>query len=123
MGCKATEDGGRRRQGCQGARGREAQGHHSREGCRATVRQKGPSDSQKTRKGEVLGVRQKYPTGQGPGWNSKQADTNGNEGYRWDAKTSQILWPDGTLTRPPAAMAAEAERLKDEQAVQVAVDV
>ena len=39
VGCKATEDGGRRRQGCQWARGREAQGHQSREGCRAKVRQ------------------------------------------------------------------------------------
>lgn len=41
----------------------------------------------------------------------------------WDAKTSTALWPDGTPTRSPAAMAAAAEVLKDEQAVQVAVDV
>ena len=69
------------------------------------------------------GVRQEYPTGQGPGWHSKQADTNGEEGYLWDAKTSQILCPDGTPTRSTAAMAAEAERLKDEQDMQVALDV
>ena len=50
------------------------------------------------------------------------ADTNGEEGYLWDAKTGQVLWPDGTPTRSTAAMAAEAEKLIDEQAVQVAVD-
>ena len=33
MGFKATEDRGGRRQRSQGARGREVQGHPSREGC------------------------------------------------------------------------------------------
>ena len=50
------------------------------------------------------------------------ADTNGEEGYLWDAKTVQVLWPDGTPTRSTAAMAAAAEKLRDEEAVQVAVD-
>ena len=68
-------------------------------------------------------VRRQCPAGQGPGWNSLLADTNGDEGYLWCAKTSQILWPDGTPTRSTAAMAVEEERLRDEQAVQVAVDV
>ena len=68
-------------------------------------------------------VGQQYPTGQGPGWNSQQAGTNGNEGYIWDAKIRTIRWPDGTSARSPEALAAEVKVLKDEQAVQVVVDV
>ena len=45
-------------------------------------------------KAGVLSVAQKYPMGQGPGWNNKQADTNATEGYGWDAKTSPITSPD-----------------------------
>ena len=94
------------------------------QGCPGASNQGGvPSGNKGKQAGKVQSVRQQYLTGQGPGWNSQQAGTNGNEGYIWDAKTSTIRWPDGTPTRSPAALAAEAEVLNDEQAVQVAVDV
>ena len=83
---------------------------------------KGPSGSRNSRGVEVRGDMQPCPKGQRPGWGSNRADTNGEEGCLWDGKTGQILWPDGTPTRSTAAMAAEAERLIDEQAVQVWVD-
>ena len=38
-------------------------------------------------------------------------------------KVPMITWPDGTPTRSSAALVEAAEALKDEQAVQVAVDV
>ena len=113
-GAKRQRTGG---EGDRGARGRGA-------GRPGASKQGGvPRDKKRKRTGEVQSVRQQYPTGQGPGWNSKQVDTNGTEGYLWDAKTSTILWPDETPTCSPAALAAAAEVLKDEQAVQVAVDV
>ena len=70
-----------------------------------------PSDNKRKRASDVRGARQRCPTGQGPGWNSLQADTNGDEGYIWDSKTWTIWYPDGTTTRSTSAMAAEEERL------------
>ena len=63
------------------------------------------------------------PREEGPGWGSKKADTNGDKGYLWCAKTSRILWPDGTPIRNEAMVAAEEERIKDEEATEVAADI
>ena len=77
------------------------------------------SDSKRKRKVEVQSIKQKYPMGQGPGWNNKKGVT----GFGWDSKEGRIVWPDGTPTLSPTALADAAEALKDEQAVQVALDV
>ena len=79
------------------------------------------SDSKRKRKGEVQSVKQKWPTGQGPGpgWNSKKAVT----GFAWDPKEGRILWPDGTPTLSQKALEDAAEALEDEKVVQVVLDV
>ena len=79
-----------------------------------------------TRSSEAVEVRDDmlpYPRGEGPGWGSKKADTNGEEGYLWCAKTRPILWADGTPTRNEAMVAAEEEIIKDEEATVVSVDI
>ena len=78
-----------------------------------------PSDSKQKGKGGVASDKKKWPTGQGPGWNSKKAVT----GFLWDPKERRLNLADGSDCLSLKAEAEAAEARKDEAAVQVAMDV
>ena len=100
---KGQPQGGVQSDRGQGAKGMGEPGGEGQGGPGASTQGGVLSDSKRKRKGEVLRVMQKYPTGQGPGWNNKKADTNGMEGF-----SLTITWSDGTPTRSPTALAEAA---------------
>ena len=96
----------------QGGRGACKQG-----GVLGDRQTKGLGGSRSSEAVEVRDDMLPCPRGEGPGWRE------GEEAYLCDARTGQILWQDGTPTRNEAEVAAEEEKIKAEQATEVAADI